>query len=259
MDFQKDVIDKSFKHPVLVDFWASWCGPCKTLGPILETIAEEQKDKWSLVKINTETEQELANTYQIKSIPNVKLFHKGEVIAEFMGALPRTSILNWLEEYLPNEALKSLQTLVQAAQNKEPLALEELKKFVAANPALREGRLALAQTIVFEHPKQAVELIEDFAMGYKFYDEANYIKALAVFLETEMDDSPVGKKMSAAQLATKNNDLEAAIQLIIEATTLNKDYLEELPRKTGVAMFRNLGTKHPLTKTYRWKFDMVLY
>lgn len=259
MDFQKEVIDKSYDRPVLVDFWAPWCGPCRVLGPVIEQIAEEQKDRWTLVKVNTEEEQEVAVKYRIQSIPSVKLFHRGEVIAEFMGALPRTSILNWLEEHLPNEAMKTLQQLTQELQAGEALAQQRLETFVKDHPDLREGRLTLAQAIVFEDPARAESLVEDFAMGYKYYDEANYIKDLSRFLQAETDDSPVGKKMAAAQLAAKNKDLEALIQLLIDATTIDKDYQDALPRKTGVALFRTLGTQHPLTKNYRWKFDMVLY
>lgn len=259
MDFQKEVIDQSFNKPVVVDFWAPWCGPCRTLGPIIEQIATEQEDRWTLVKLNTEDHQEIANTYQIRSIPNVKLFYKGEVINEFMGALPRTSILNWLEEHLPNEQKQDLEDILTRLQDKDPLALKELKAFAQEQPEIKEARLALAQNIVFQEPENALALIQDFSMGYKFYDETNYVKDLAHFIQHQPLGNPTGKKIAAAQFAAQNDDLEACIQLIIEATTLDKSYEQELPRKTGVALFRTLGTKHPLTKTYRWKFDMVLY
>ncbi|MEO0333387.1 MAG: tetratricopeptide repeat protein, partial [Bacteroidota bacterium] len=140
-----------------------------------------------------------------------------------------------------------------------PMAIRELEQFIEDNRDHKEARLALAQHIIFEQPEKAIRLIEDFSMAYKFYDEANYIKDLVAFSQHQPDDSTVGKKISAAQLAAKNGDIEAAIQLIIEATTSDKNYAEELPRKTGVALFRTLGTQHPLTKSYRWKFDMVLY
>lgn len=259
INFQQQVIDKSFSQPVLVDFWASWCGPCQTLGPIIEQIAEEQKDQWTLVKLSTEEQPDIATQYEVKSIPNVKLFHNGQVIAEFAGALPRTSILKWLEEHLPSEQKKALETILDNLREKDPLALEELRAFVDQNPGMREARLALAQNIILTEPAAAQALIEDFALGYKYYDEANYLKDLARFLAHEPDDSPVGKKISAAQLAASNQDLEALIQLIIDAVTIQKDYADALPRKTGVAIFRTLGTNHPLTKTYRWKFDMTLY
>ena len=176
-----------------------------------------------------------------------------------MGALPRTSILNWLEEYLPSASKENLQDILDRLAQDEPMAQRELEQFTLDNPEHKEARLALAQHIIFEQPEKAVQLIEDFSMGYKFYDEANYIKDLVAFSQHQPDHRAVGKKISAAQLAAKNGDIEATIQLIIEATTIDKDYFEELPRKTGVALFRTLGTQHPLTKSYRWKFDMVLY
>lgn len=260
MDFQKEVIDKSFDKPVVVDFWAPWCGPCRVLGPTIEQIAEEQKESWTLVKLNTEEEQQVATEYQIRSIPNVKMFHKGEVIAEFAGSLPRTSILNWLEEHLPNETKASLEEILQRLQQEDPLALKELQALVVDYPEIKEARLALAQQVVFTDPVQALQLIQDFAEGYKFYDEANYLKDLVNFMQfVPTDDSEVGKKIVAAQIAAEQTDLESAIQLIIDAVSLNKDYNGALPRKTGVAIFRTLGTAHQLTKSYRWKFDMMLY
>lgn len=260
MNFQKEVIDKSFDQPVVVDFWAPWCGPCRVLGPTIEQIAAEQKDLWTLVKLNTEEDQQVAADYQIRSIPTVKMFHQGKVIAEFAGALPRTSILNWLEEHLPNETKASLEDILQRIQQDDPLALQELTKLVSDYPEMKEARMALAQQIVFTNPAKALELIEDFAEGYKFYEEANYLKDLAKFMQHEpRETSDVSKKITAAQMAAQERDFESAIQLIIDAVSLNKDYAEALPRKTGVAFFRTLGIQHPLTKNYRWKFDMMLY
>ncbi|PSQ98505.1 MAG: hypothetical protein BRD48_06995 [Bacteroidetes bacterium QS_9_68_14] len=92
LDFERDVIEASRDAPVLVDFWAPWCQPCKVLGPRLESLAEEaanQEDAaWSLVKVNTDEEPELAQRYNVRGLPTVKLFHDGEVIDEFTGAKP---------------------------------------------------------------------------------------------------------------------------------------------------------------------------
>ncbi len=102
-NFQKDVIEKSFDKPVLVDFWAEWCAPCRMIGPILEKLAEENKDNWELVKVDTDKNQEFATKYGVRGIPNVKLFRNGEVINEFTGALPEPAIKEWLKKSIPSK------------------------------------------------------------------------------------------------------------------------------------------------------------
>ncbi|MCB0288230.1 MAG: thioredoxin, partial [Calditrichaeota bacterium] len=111
-NFQQEVIQKSFEKPVLVDFWAEWCGPCKILGPVLEKLAEKHNDKWVLAKVNTEVHQELAMQYGIRGIPNVKLFIDGQVTDEFTGAMPEAAIEQWLQKAIPS---KFAQHVAQAA------------------------------------------------------------------------------------------------------------------------------------------------
>ena len=183
MEFQKDVIEKSYEKPVLVDFWASWCAPCRMLGPVIEKIAEEQSDKWDLVKLSTEEQPEIAEQYHIRSIPNVKLFYKGEVINEFSGALPRAEILNWLEENLPDDRKEQLQTLLE--RRTEAGIEKELESFVQANPDLTVARVALAELIVFDQPEQAVSLVELIKMGDKEEEQANRIRTIAELLTFE--------------------------------------------------------------------------
>jgi putative thioredoxin len=98
-DFQKDVIEESQRRPVLVDFWAPWCGPCRMLGPTLEKLAEGQ-EVFRLVKVNTDVNQQVAMEYGIRGIPAVKLFHRGHVVDDFMGALPEFYVKQWLDHHL---------------------------------------------------------------------------------------------------------------------------------------------------------------
>ena len=261
IDFQTAVIGKSYEKPVVVDFWAPWCGPCRILGPVIEALAAEQADRWELVKINTEEEYEIAQEYRIMSIPSVKMFHRGQVVAEFMGAQPKYAIQQWLDENLPDERKAELAELVEKLRNGEgdEAAARQLEAMVAANPDLREGRLALAAFRVFSDPEQAIELVAPVQLGDPFYEEAENIRALARFLTASFDESPAGERLSRAREAFRAGAMEKAIEGVIEATTVEKGYQDDLPRKTAIALFQHWGADHPLTKNYRWRFDMALY
>jgi len=100
IDFKEKVIEKSKEIPVIVDFWAQWCQPCLILGPILEELEEESKNKFILAKINVDEAPETSKQYSIMSIPSVKMFKQGRPIAEFIGALPKEQVKEWLNKNL---------------------------------------------------------------------------------------------------------------------------------------------------------------
>jgi putative thioredoxin len=123
LNFQLEVIDKSYAKPVLVEFWAPWCAPCKTLSTVLEKLAAEQAERWNLVEINTDEAPDLAEQYEIWTVPSVKLFYKGQPVAGFMGAYPRTAVEKWLRTFLPKKAVYQINQEPNSSKNafEEPL------------------------------------------------------------------------------------------------------------------------------------------
>jgi putative thioredoxin len=258
-DFKTLVIDKSYEVPVLVDFWAPWCGPCRVLGPVVEELAAEADGQWELVKVNTQEEQRLAMDYGIQSIPNVKLFFRGEIIGEFMGALPKYKIEEWLANHLPNPTKIAFQEIVEALEN-DPVFLSKLEGFVAENPDYTEAKLLLAKYKVFAEPEAAVELISEIRPGNPRYESAEDLRLLARLATFESDDdSQVATKLKASREAVIAEDWDAALNYLIEGLMINKMYQDEFPRRASIAVFRYLGEQHELTKKYRPRFSMALY
>ena len=261
LNFEKQVIERSEEITVVVDFWAPWCGPCRVLGPVIEQLAADQAGRWELIKLNTEEEPELAQRFQIRGIPNVKLFYKGKVKAEFSGALPRKSIEQWLDEHIPDVRKKTLDALLAAIDSDpSPARVKELEDFVAGNPDYTEAAFELAKWLVYSHPEKAVALLQPIKIGDKWFDQAEDLRVLATFMQANFDaSSKVSEAMGKAQTAIKQGALETAIQQVIEAIQLDKSFMGDLPRKLGIACFRIWGPQDPLTKNYRWRFDMALY
>jgi len=257
--FTQQVLERSYEKPVLVDFWAPWCGPCRTLGPVLEQLANEQSDRWELVKVNTEEAQELAQQFRIMSIPNVKLFRNGEVIGEFAGALPRVQIEQFLDEHIPDEAQVELEQLLANDLSNQELQ-DKLTTFVEKHPDLLDAKLALARHSIFSEPEKARALVSEIEPGHEAFEQADDINILADLLTLDfVEVTPVADHLAKAQTSLQQNDMEKGIKHLIEAATVDKNYAEDLPRRAAIALFRLLGTEHPITRKYRRRFNMVLY
>lgn len=261
MSFNKDVIERSHVVPVVVDFWAPWCGPCRVLGPTIEQLAAESNGTWELVKINTEEHQEIAYEYGIRSIPNVKMFHGGKIVSEFAGALPRHQILQWLDENLPSTDKEEWKEVVkQLPELTVEEAIASLNSFLNVHADHVDARHELAKYMAFRDPVTAGSLLEDVKMGDPNYDIVEDVRSLgelATLSDTNHDG--LSEELRQASVELNSNKIEDAVQRIIEVVKKDKNIHNELPRRAAIAIFRLLGNQHPVTKKYRRIFDMVLY
>ena len=261
MDFKTDVLEESKKQPVLVDFWAQWCGPCRVLGPKLEKLAEEAGGKWKLVKINTEEFPEIAQEYRIMSIPNVKLFIDGEIVSEFAGAYPAHWILNWLDEFIPAEEELDLgELMLQFEGFEEVEKLKKIDSFLSQYPDNKEALILKAKMILIDKPDDIEPLLSSIKMEDTLYTTAEHFRNLARIFQVEIDpETTAGQYVIGFKNALTNNELEQAAQQLILLVLTDKNWNEELPRKAGIGFFYLIGLNHPVTKDYRRRFDMALY
>ena len=219
-DFQKDVIEKSFDKPVLVDFWAEWCAPCRMIGPILEKLADENKENWELAKVDTDKNQQIAMKYGVRGIPNVKLFRNGEVINEFTGALPEPAIKDWLKKSIPSKFADQIEHAKIYLKNGDiataRVMLEEIHKGDMNNS---EVKVLLAKILLFENQKEALRLTQNVDGNLANIELAEAINTLADLLnrdEKSFSDGEVKEKYLSAIDDIRKQNFDSALTKLIE-------------------------------------------
>ena len=263
-DFQTDVIERSRSIPVLVDFWAEWCGPCKILGPVLERLAGQADGQWALAKLDTDKHPAIAARYGIRSIPNVKLFVDGEVVNEFVGALPERTVEEWLKNAVPSKYRAQLEGARQLLlEDRAGEAREILRPIVAAEPENHQAAALLAQALFGSDPEEALRTVEPIGLGSDYYEMADAIRtldgALTRINDSPPPDDPVKDSYVRALAAARAGDFQAALDGLIEVVRKNRFYDDDGARKTCIAIFKLLGEDHPTTKRSRPLLSNALY
>lgn len=263
-NFEVEVLAASEEHPIVVDFWAPWCGPCRVLGPVLEKLEREANGQWRLAKVNTDEAPELSYAWQIQGLPAVKMFHRGEVIAEFVGALPEVQVRQWLATYLPSVAKAALENAKTAlAQGNAKQAVKLLQQALQHEPQNLEARLLLAEQIFIAVPEEAVALIEKIDESHALYHRAQALRTLRRVLhlapEPAFTVSPAWQDYAVGNAALAAENFAAAFEAWIAALQLDRKLDDDGARRACIALFTLLGNEHPLAQEYRRKFSSALY
>jgi putative thioredoxin len=242
-DFQARVVERSKQIPVVVDFWAEWCGPCRTLGPALDKAVSARAGEVELAKVDTDANKGLVGTYAVQSIPAVKGFRDGEIVAEFLGAQPPAEIERFLNEVVPSKA----ERLTEAGDE------ESLRKALEADPGYAPAAVGLGRILLGRgEAEEALETLRRFP---------NDFVADGLAARAELTLSPNGAEADRLQAAFASWDegdpgqaLESLQSVLAESDPEQRDLL----RRVMVAIFTELGADHPLAKEHRRRLAAAL-
>ncbi len=263
LDFNCDILEQSHDIPVLVDFWAEWCGPCRMLGPVLESLAEKHAGEFLLVKINTEEYPEIAQRYGIMSIPAVKLFIKGEIAGEFAGALPEDHIEQWLKKTLPSRYAEEIGLAAGlVAEGKEFKAVPILEEVLKYEPGNTEATAMLVRLKLFGSPEEVAALVPMLEKEYEFSELVSSVATLSELLSRKKEaypDGPARELYVRAVDELRGKNFDAALDAFIGVLREDRYYDDDGARKACIAVFKYLGEEHPVTLKHRKIFDRALY
>ncbi len=276
-DFDKQVVQASFDQPVLVDFWAEWCAPCKVMLPILEQIAEDYQGELLLAKVNCDVEQDIVGRIGIQTLPTVVLFKDGKVVDGFQDAQPESAIRAMLAPHVVMPEPVAEDPMVQAealfAESRFADAETALKSILTEDNTNAKALILYGRCLAERGELTEAQAVLEAVKSDEHKAELAGAKAQVTFLRQAADlpdvadlkariaqnpqDDEAAYQLAIQQLARQQ--YEAALDGLLKLFTRNRSYNEGLPHKTLLQVFDLLGNDHPLVTTYRRKLFAALY
>jgi putative thioredoxin len=273
-NFQREVLERSREVPVVVDFWAEWCPPCRMLGPLLENLVQERKGEVLLAKVNIDEAQNVAAQFGINSIPTVIGFKDGRAVVDFMGFLPEHQLREFLDRLVPSEADR-LAKQARAQEQANPAEAETLyRQALKADYRHETALLGLVRLLIAQgKDAEAKDYLENAAFGEELAEEADRLKAI---LEVRSLARPFGSEADARRrleadpknplalyelgcVVATAGDYNRALDLLLKAGERDQRLASAQVREAMVKIFLIVGVRSPLADEYRDKLTALLY